>query len=116
MSKMCKNGEFADQVFLLMAAALLGHDILLLHVHEDTCANGMYTWLPGGPYGEKRSSGTMPIFLAFYEESKFPTGHYQAMEPMCNGPVLKHLLEREPGVLDVARILELTDQSNLFII
>ena len=58
----------------------------------------------------------MPIFLAFYKESKFPNGHYQAMEPMCNGPVLKHLLESKPGVLDVARILELTDQSNLFII
>ena len=114
ISRMSKDAEFADAVFLQMAAASLGHDIILLHVHADTCANGMYLWLPGGPYGEGRSSGTMPIFLAFFEESKFPAGHYQAMEPLCNGPVLKDLLNQQLGVLDVARMLQLPDGSNIF--
>ena len=56
----------------------------------------------------------MPIFLAFFEESKFPAGHYQAMEPLCNGPVLKDLLNQQLGVLDVARMLQLPDGSNIF--
>ena len=57
----------------------------------------------------------MPIFLVFFEEMKFPAGHYQAMEPLCNGPVLKDLLDKQFGVLDVARILQLPAATHLYL-
>ena len=45
-----------------------------------------------------------------YEETRFSAGHYQAMKPVSNGPVLKDLLSK--GGRDIAGIMSLPDESN----
>ena len=52
------------------------HDIILLPVHPRP---------------------NQPIFLAYYEEHEFIAGHYQAMEPVTKGPVVKDILLKGGG-------------------
>ena len=109
LKKMSTHGEYVDQLFIQMAATVLGQDICLLHVHQDTCYNGMYTLHPGGSFGSgERSVEESPIFVAYYEETRFSAGHYQAMSPVSNGPdpVLKDL--QRQGGRDIA------EESNYF--
>ena len=70
--------------------------------------NGMYVRLASRRFvwlrGEENS-----IFVAYYEQIRFGSGLYQAMEPVSNGPVLKDLLAK--GGRDIVRILSLPEQS-----
>ena len=109
IKKMSNHAEHVDQLFISMAASLLGQDIIVLHVHHDTCSNGMYVLHPGGLFGSGERSQEIPIFVAYYEQIRFGSGHYQAMEPVSNGPVLKDLLAK--GGRDIAGILSLPEQS-----
>ena len=115
LKKMSTHGEYVDQLFIQMAATVLGQDICVLHVHQDTCYNGMYTLHPGGSFGSgERSVEESPIFVAYYEETRFSAGHYQAMSPVSNGPdpVLKDL--QRQGGRDIAGIMSLPEESNYF--
>ena len=110
IKKMSNHAKHVDQLFISMAASLLGQDIIVLHVHHDTCSNGMYVLHPGGLFGSGERSQEIPIFVAYYEQIRFGSGHYQAIEPVSNGPVLKDLLAK--GGRDIAGILSLPEQSN----
>ena len=65
---------------------------------------------PGRSFGSGERSLESPIFVAYYEETRFSAGHYQAMKPVSNGPVLKDLLSK--GGRDIAGIMSLPDESN----
>ena len=110
VKKMRNHVEHVDQLFISMAACVLGQDIIILHLHNDTCSNGMYVLHPGGSFNSGERSQENPIFVAYYEETRFFSGHYQAVEPVSNGPVLKDLLAK--GGRDIAGILSLPEQSN----
>ena len=110
VKKMRNHVEHVDQLFISMAACVLGQDIIILHLHNDTCSNGMYVLHPGGSFNSGDRSQENPIFVAYYEETRFFSGHYQAVEPVSNGPVLKDLLAK--GGRDIAGILSLPEQSN----
>ena len=98
------RGHFADQIFLLMLASLLQHDIILLPVHPRAgTVEKNYIRLPGGIFGSEESAPNQPIFLAYYEEHEFIAGHYQAMEPVTKGPVVKDILLKGGG--DIAGAL-----------
>ena len=66
-----------------------------------------YIRLPGGIFGSEESAPNQPIFMAYYEEHEFLAGHYQAMEPVSNGPVVQDILLK--GGVDVAGTLSLPD-------
>ena len=83
LDKMRRDGEFADHLFIQMAGAILGHDIIVLYLHEDTSPNKMYVRVPGGPFGTEETGDGSPIFIMYFEESKFSAGHYQAVRPSC---------------------------------
>ena len=110
VKKMRNHVEHVDQLFISMAACVLGQDIIILHLHNDTCSNGMYVLHPGGSFNSGDRSQENPIFVAYYEETRFFSGHYQAVEPVSNGPVLKDLLAK--GGRGIAGILSPPEQSN----
>ena len=102
------RGHFADQIFLLMLASLLQHDIILLPVHPRAgTVEKNYIRLPGGIFGSEESAPNQPIIMAYYEEHEFIAGHYQAMEPVTKGPVVKDILLKGGG--DIAGALSLPD-------
>ena len=102
------RGHFADQIFLLMLASLLQTDLILLPVHPRAgSVENNYIRLPGGIFGSEESAPNQPIFMAYYEEHEFLAGHYQAMEPVSNGPVVQDILLK--GGVDVAGTLSLPD-------
>ena len=100
------RGHFADHIFIQMMASIIQHDIILLSVHPETFP-GNYLKIPGGVFGTDQSEPNVPVFVAYFEDSKFSAGHYQAMEPSSNGPVLKDLLTK--GGLDIATLLSLPE-------
>ena len=75
IKKMRNHVEHVDQLFISMAACVLGQDIIILHVHHDTCANGMYVLHPGGSFGSGERSQENPIFVTYFEETRFGSGH-----------------------------------------
>ena len=114
IKKMSKYAEHVDQLFISMAATIFGQDIIILHVHQDTSSIRMYVLHPGGLFSSGERSQENPIFVAivaYYEQIRFGSGHYhyQAIEPVSNGPVLKDLLAK--GGRDIVRILSLPEQS-----
>ena len=60
---MSENGVFVDHPFLTVAAHHLGHDIVILPVHEETVANKSFELVYGGPILEEKSGPNCPIFL-----------------------------------------------------
>ena len=52
---MSENGVFVDHPFLTVAAHHLGHDIVILPVHEETVANKSFELVYGGPILEEKS-------------------------------------------------------------
>ena len=102
------QGCFADQIFLLMLASLLQTDIILLPVHaRDGSVEKNYIRLPEGIFGSEESGTNQTIFMAYYKEHEFLAGHYQAMEPVTNGPVVQDIHLK--GGLDIAAALSLPD-------
>ena len=89
-----------------MMASIIQHDIILLSVHPETFP-GNYLKIPGGVFGTDQSELNVPVFVAYFKDNKFSAGHYQAMEPSSNGPVLKDLLAK--GGLDIATLLSLPE-------
>ena len=87
IEKMKKTGEFADHIFLQMLSSIIQHDLIVLFVHHDTCGQN-YLRLPGGKYGTEESSDNQPIIVAYYDESRFRAGHYQAVEPLTEETIL----------------------------
>ena len=107
------RGRFADQIFIAMLASLLQHDIIVLPVHPRAgSVENNYIRHPGGVFGSQESAPSQPIFLAYYEEHQFSAGHYQAVEPRTNGPVLQDILQK--GGMDVAAELSLPDHVGRF--
>ena len=62
---MKKSGQFADNLFLMVMAAVLKSDIILLHVNEATAANGKYTYIYGGGILSKTPSDKCPYSWDF---------------------------------------------------
>ena len=83
LDKMRRDGEFADHLFIQMAGAILGHDIIVLYLHEDTSPNKMYVRVPGRSFRTEETGDGSQIFIMYFEESKFSAGHYQAVRPSC---------------------------------
>ena len=65
LQRMAKPGVFQDSLFLAGLSHLLGHDIILLAVHEASVPNGLYTRISGG--GDRIGSGVScqncPLFI-----------------------------------------------------
>ena len=96
LARMKRRGEFADHILLLMLASVLQHDIILLPVHPETSPNN-YVLLPGGDFGTEARSINKPIFMAYFEETRFQSGHFQAMEPLPNEVVRNIFVGGENG-------------------
>ena len=64
--------------------------------------------------GRNKTGDGSPIFALYFEDSKFSAGHYQAVRPVVNGPVVRdlHDLYKRTGQ-DIAQELGLPDQSIL---
>ena len=64
LKKMSGLSEFVDEPFLVVLAQHLGQDIVILHVHKHTAANGWGTIIYGGaPLGSETHSKSCPLFL-----------------------------------------------------
>ena len=64
LKKMSGLSEFVDEPFLVVLAQHLGQDIVILHVHQHTAANGWGTIIYGGaPIGSETHSKSCPLFL-----------------------------------------------------
>ena len=75
---MMSDGEFIDQVFLQLVALIFERDIVVIPVFSSSAyIKGLMNIIY---YQEGMLSEKSPIFLMFYEESKFSSGHYQAIE------------------------------------
>ena len=61
----------------------------------------MYVRIPGGSFGTNETGDGSPIFVLYFEDSKFSAGHYQAVRPVVNGPVVRDLddLYKRTGTL-----------------
>ena len=70
LDKIRRDGEFAEHLFIQMAGAILGHDIIVLYLHKDTSPNKMYVRVPGGPFGTEEtgdgSRTSIMTFIGFY--------------------------------------------------
>ena len=74
IKKMGNHAEHVDQLFISMAATILGQDIIILHVHQDTSSNRMYILHPGDLFSSGERSQENPIFVAivaYYEQIRF---------------------------------------------
>ena len=111
LDKMKSDGEFADHLFIQMTGAVLSADIIILYLHEDSTQNKMYIRIPGGSFGTNETGAGSPIFVLYFEDSKFSAGHYQAVRPVVNGPVIRDLYKRTGR--DIAKELGLPDQGIL---
>ena len=80
LDKMKSDGEFADHLFIQMTGAVLSADIIILYLHEDSTQNKMYIRIPGGSFGTNETGAGSPIFVLYFEDSKFSAGHYQAVD------------------------------------
>ena len=65
LKRMARPGVLQDHLFLTGLAHLLGHDLVLLAVHEAAVPNKLFTWIQGG--GDKIGSGVpsqkCPLFI-----------------------------------------------------
>ena len=68
--KMVKPGCFADEPFLCGAAVHLKRDIIIIHLHPATIANGLFNWVRGGKFGSDQSAPGCPIFLGNYSNTQ----------------------------------------------
>ena len=76
VTKMCRNGEYVDEVWLQLAAKYLDRDLLLLPCFEKSSWDGTFRRIFGGRGVDAPASGP-PIFLGQLEEEFFISPHYQ---------------------------------------
>ena len=107
LERMKKSGQFADNLFLMVMAAVLKSDIILLHVNEATAANGKYTYIYGGGILSETPSDKCPLFLGFYEESIYASGHYQSVIPCSDNQILRDIVNK--GGFDVTAFHQLPE-------
>ena len=70
LTEMSKHDTYVDALFLNGLAQMLGHDIVLVHMHEDSVANGLFNWMyGGGDLGNGSPSQSCPLFLSIYQNS-----------------------------------------------
>ena len=65
LQRMAKPGVFQDSLFMSAMAHLLGHDLVILHVHEASVPNKLFSWINSG--GDRIGSGVpsqkCPLFI-----------------------------------------------------
>ena len=71
LEKICRKGEFVDHITL---------QIIIIYIHPRSATKHIV--LPGGEFGSQEKSINKPIYVAFYDEVCFGTGHYQAIAPL----------------------------------
>lgn len=65
ITEMSKHSTFVDSLFINTIAQMLGHDIVVVHMHEDSVANGLFSWIyGGGSMGNGAPAQTCPLFLS----------------------------------------------------
>lgn len=104
-SKMMKNGEFVDNIFIQIFAEMIQSDVIIIPVHGESAANGLCTVVKGG--GNDTPGSNCPIFLGFFEETKFAVPHYQAVVPYRVSSITNLILDY--GGVDVKAVLNLPD-------
>ena len=114
---MARNGEFIDVIFFQALALTLSTDVVFIPVFgESACVNGMYTLIKGADIDKKSS----PLFLGYFEESRFFSGHFQSIVPnpkVLENPVIEYLentKEKTPAVdITESNSLLLTETADL---
>ena len=76
LEKICRKGEFVDHITL---------QIIIIYIHPRSATKHIV--LPGGEFGSQEKSINKPIYVAFYDEVCFRTGHYQAIAPLVENQV-----------------------------
>ena len=70
LTEMSKHDTYVDALFLNGLAQMLGHDLVIVHMHEDSVANGLFNWMyGGGDLGNGSPSQSCPLFLSIYQNS-----------------------------------------------
>ena len=82
LRQMSRTGVFADHIFMQMCASVLRHDIQIVFVHQ---VPDPFLRLPGGKFGTEEPGENPPIYVAYFSEHVFRSGHYQAIRPLSLG-------------------------------
>ena len=53
----------------------------------------MFLRLPEGKFGTDSIGEGLPIFMAYFKSTHFTAGHYQAVSPVSNEPVVREILQ-----------------------
>ena len=61
------DGTFVDHLFLSVMACYLQHDIVILPLHEDSCANRTFYLVYGGEFMSEKSGPNCPIFIGIFD-------------------------------------------------
>ena len=119
---MSKHSTFVDSLFINTIAQMLGHDIVVVHMHEDSVANGLFSWIyGGGSMGNGAPAQTCPLFLTkyltsithfqyfllfsvYFEDGYYQAGHFQSCVPYRDSKILAII--REKGGFNIAEFLE----------
>ena len=139
IQQMSRTSEFVDSLFLNVLATLLKHDIIVVHMHEETVANKLFNWIHGGgQIGEGIPSKNCPVFLCkfllfnvctmmsslvsihifpffkklflvYFEDGVYCQGHFQSIVPTRKSETLEAILDE--GGFDVADFLKLPDHG-----
>ena len=62
-----ENETFGDHLFLSVMACYLQHDIVILPLHEDSCANRTFYLVYGGEFMSEKSGPNCPIFIGIFD-------------------------------------------------
>ena len=93
IADMNKPGVHGDEVSLQIFANYSGHDIVYIPMHQESAHHH-------GKFSIIRTDSPLPsahpLFLLYFEESRFGTGHYQSVIPVANSITLRLLNELSP--------------------
>ena len=77
MREMKEDGEQCDSLFITFLAFILERDFVIYNVHGDKWCR-----IYGGQLMSEVSSTEDPIYLAYFEEDFYASGHYQSIKKL----------------------------------
>ena len=88
MSDMQKDGKQADECFIQLTAELLNRQITIIPVFpSDGHAEGNIILNPGTSSKDSHE----PLYVLYYSESTFVSGHYQSIRPIITNESLEDM-------------------------
>ena len=77
LGEMMEDGEQCDSLFISFFAFILDRDFVIYNVHGDKWCR-----IYGRQLMSEVSSTEDPIYLAYFEEDFYPSGHYQSIKKL----------------------------------